>query len=318
MVLRIERGGNYGWSVNEGTHPFRPERKRGPTPILPPVIEHPHSESRCVIGGSSIAHSPAETRRRLHLRDYDTGKIWGLRYDGKNVTWHQELPTAGIASSVSARTTRASCITSISWAAGFIASHRPCKRPRSILPAQAERDRPVRLGEGSSAGARLDPYSVNAQLWSDHAIKDRFMPFRAPARSNSTPSNIRSRRGRAARLALSTDRHGENFSLEMDAAIPPAGAAWKPACFTSSKCPAPKKSATSSGALLLCLERRTDRRDLVEANGLDRPLTIRDPRHPGASVSRPGTSPADRNAPLPHHAGQVHPGRQYAPIEQGP
>ena len=46
MVYLIERGGNYGWGIKEGAYPFRPERKLGPTPILPPVVEHPHSEFR--------------------------------------------------------------------------------------------------------------------------------------------------------------------------------------------------------------------------------------------------------------------------------
>src|SRR5262249_19550759 len=48
-VYRIEKGGNYGWSVTEGSHPFRPERKKGPTPILKPIVEHDHSEFRSLI-----------------------------------------------------------------------------------------------------------------------------------------------------------------------------------------------------------------------------------------------------------------------------
>ena len=50
-VLRIEKGGNYGWSIQEATHPFRPQRKPGPTPILRPIVEHPHSEFRSITGG---------------------------------------------------------------------------------------------------------------------------------------------------------------------------------------------------------------------------------------------------------------------------
>src|SRR5207244_12313616 len=47
----IHRGENYGWSVMEGGHPFYPTRAAGPTPIVPPTIEHPHSEARSLTGG---------------------------------------------------------------------------------------------------------------------------------------------------------------------------------------------------------------------------------------------------------------------------
>ena len=46
-VDRVEMGGNYGWNVYEGTHPFMadsaPETTDDGEPLRPPVIEYPHS-----------------------------------------------------------------------------------------------------------------------------------------------------------------------------------------------------------------------------------------------------------------------------------
>lgn len=51
MVLKIEKGGNYGWSIVEGRQPTKPDQKPGPTPILPPAIELPHTIAASVTGG---------------------------------------------------------------------------------------------------------------------------------------------------------------------------------------------------------------------------------------------------------------------------
>ena len=51
MIFRIERGGNYGWSIMEGSQPIHPDDTPGPTPIIAPVVQHSHTEARSITGG---------------------------------------------------------------------------------------------------------------------------------------------------------------------------------------------------------------------------------------------------------------------------
>ena len=68
-IYKIEKGGNYGWSITEGTHPFRPERKKGPTPILKPILEHDHAEFRSITGGYVYHGKKLPTLKGdIHLR----------------------------------------------------------------------------------------------------------------------------------------------------------------------------------------------------------------------------------------------------------
>lgn len=94
QIVLIERGGNYGWSVMEGSHPFRPARPRGPSPFVAPIVEHDHAEFRSITGGS-VYHGKRlkELRGAYIYGDYDTGKLWMLRYDrpSQKVTDWQEL-----------------------------------------------------------------------------------------------------------------------------------------------------------------------------------------------------------------------------------
>jgi uncharacterized repeat protein (TIGR03806 family) len=91
MVYVIEKGGNYGWSVQEGTHPFRPERKKGPTPILKPVIEHGHEAFRSLTGGFVYRGKRLKELQGHYIYgDFDTGRIWA--YQGPKLNAGNVLP----------------------------------------------------------------------------------------------------------------------------------------------------------------------------------------------------------------------------------
>jgi putative heme-binding domain-containing protein len=80
MLDRVERGGNYGWSVMEGRQPTNPEWPRGPTPILPPTIDRPHSESSSITDGLTYYGRRLQRLVGAHIySDYDTGKFWAFR-----------------------------------------------------------------------------------------------------------------------------------------------------------------------------------------------------------------------------------------------
>ena len=84
LIDKVERGGNYGWSVMEGPQPVHVEGKRGPTPILPPMKVHPHSEAASITGGYVYRGTALPELAGAYIYgDYQTGIIWGLRAKGR-------------------------------------------------------------------------------------------------------------------------------------------------------------------------------------------------------------------------------------------
>ncbi|MFT5407276.1 MAG: glucose/arabinose dehydrogenase, partial [Verrucomicrobiales bacterium] len=79
LVYHVRRGGNYGWSVMEGRQPINVTWERGPMPISPPIVEHPHSEARSITGGYVYQGKRLPELEGAYVYgDYETGKIWAL------------------------------------------------------------------------------------------------------------------------------------------------------------------------------------------------------------------------------------------------
>jgi glucose/arabinose dehydrogenase len=176
----IEKGANYGWSVVEGSHPFYPNRKAGPTPILKPTVEHPHSEARSLTGGIVYYGSKYTELQGVYLYgDYSTGKIWGVRHDGRRVTWHKELADTRL---------QITCFGVDAHGEILIADHRgqdkggfytleatPKDLPPSTFPRKLSESGLFRSVKGHVMEPALIPYSVNSPLWSDGAYKERWI-----------------------------------------------------------------------------------------------------------------------------------------------
>jgi glucose/arabinose dehydrogenase len=179
-VYKIEKGGNYGWSVMEGSHPFRPERKKGPTPILKPIVEHDHSEFRSLIGGYIYRGSKLPELKGAYIYgDYDTGRVWMLRYDTKNqkLSEHRELAKSRLRIVAWCQDVDGE-VYALDFIGGGIYRLQPTPRTPSNV-AQF----PRKLSEtGLFANTKelkpargLIPYSVSAELWSDGATKERYI-----------------------------------------------------------------------------------------------------------------------------------------------
>lgn len=91
MIHLVQRGGNHGWSAYEASQPIKPETQR-PEPIIPPVAAHPHTEAASITGGYVYHGSRFPELRDAYIYgDYETGKIWALWHDGRQVTRREEI-----------------------------------------------------------------------------------------------------------------------------------------------------------------------------------------------------------------------------------
>ena len=177
LLDRVERGGNYGWSIMEGRHPTNPEWPRGPTPILPPTIEHPHSESSSITDGLTYYGQRLKELHGTHIYgDYDTGKIWGFRYEGGRIMDHRELAdtTHRI---VGFGEDRGGEFYLLDHTAGTIHALVLNPRPQtsSTFPRKLSDSGLFTSAAKHVPASGVIPYSITAEPWADHAVAERLV-----------------------------------------------------------------------------------------------------------------------------------------------
>ncbi|MES2709057.1 MAG: PQQ-dependent sugar dehydrogenase [Verrucomicrobiota bacterium] len=92
----IVKGGNYGWSWREGTHPFAQRQEAAPenAKFIDPIHEYSHADGISITGGFVYHGKGLPALQGAYLfGDFGNGRIWSLRYDpvSKKVSDHQIL-----------------------------------------------------------------------------------------------------------------------------------------------------------------------------------------------------------------------------------
>ncbi|MDB5384697.1 MAG: yliI 2 [Planctomycetaceae bacterium] len=190
LLDRVERGGNYGWSIMEGRQSTNPEWPRGPTPILPPTIDRPHSESSSITDGLTYYGSRLKELTGQHLYgDYDTGKIWGFRYQQGRVVDHRELADTTHRIVGFGDDAAGECYI-LDHTAGSI--HRLIPNPRqdqkTTFPRKLSESGLFAAFNQETPAPGVIPYTINAEPWADHSTAKRLvaLPNEALILNNGT------------------------------------------------------------------------------------------------------------------------------------
>ncbi len=306
MVYLIQPGGNYGWSVNEGKHPFRPERPKGPGEFQQPIVEHPHSDFRSLTGGYVYQSDRLPELKGAYVYgDYDTGKVWSFKYEAGKVTAHQQLADTQIRI-VEFAQDPAGEVYLVDFAGGGL--HRIVPAP----PVTETKPFPRKLSETGLFTSTKDhqpakgliPYSVNAPLWSDNAEKDRLIAL--PGDSQIEFDNVVYPHGPTYPDLGWRFPDGtvlvKTFSIDTEAGNAASRKRLETRILQYRKMPGNDDEYGAQfwfGYTYLWNDQQTDA-ELLGAAGLDRKLTIKDAKAPGGTREQTWHFPSRAECTLCH------------------
>ena len=268
QVYAIEKGANYGWSIVEGTHPFYPDRKRGPQPISKPIMEHPHSESRSLTGGQ-VYHGTLfpELEGMYIYGDWSTGKIWGLKYDGQRVVKQLELASTPMHVTGIGFDSHGELLIADHGSGSYFQLERmPVEQNPRVFPRRLSDTGLFLSVKDHKPHPGLIGYSVNSPLWSDGAFKERFIAMP----------------GADSQIEYKTERGWEfpdgailvkSFALEKERGNPQSRHWIETRLMV-------KQMGLWAGYTYMWNDEQDDA-VLVEKGGLDRDYSIQDPAAPG-------------------------------------
>jgi uncharacterized repeat protein (TIGR03806 family) len=171
----IVKGGNYGWRTMEGTLCFRPATNCNKKDLILPVFEHGRGDARSITGGYVYRGKKFASLYGSYVYgDYVTGKIWGLRYDGKAVT-RQGLLVDSFRKLVSFGEDKDGELYFVDIVQGRIYTFETRGAQASKFPRLLSNTGCFSDLKTMKPAAGVVPYNVISPLWSDSIDKQRWL-----------------------------------------------------------------------------------------------------------------------------------------------
>ena len=279
-VYRVERAGNYGWSVNEGGRPFRPQRQRGPTRILEPVVAHDHSMFRSITGGFVYrGNKQRDLQGRYIYGDYDTGKIWSLRLEGDRVIEHRELcdSTLRLAGFAEDRSGELYLIDHIGGQIHHLFPNETVDTSRAFPRKLSETGLFVSTKDHLPAAGVL-PYEVIAPQWTDGGTKQRLVALPGNSTIEFEAVKFPYRGGRDGWKFPDGAVLVETHTLAMDTSDPNSGRRLETRILHQERIPGSESNGDQywRGYTYVWNHEQTDAILLENPRGLDQTFTIKD------------------------------------------
>ena len=80
----VKKGGNYGWAIREGAHPFGNYESKSAQTLIDPIYEYDHRVGKSITGGFVYRGKKIPELQGHYLyADYISGKVYALNYDNK-------------------------------------------------------------------------------------------------------------------------------------------------------------------------------------------------------------------------------------------
>jgi len=169
-------GENYGWRIMEGNLCFNPSNC-DPTGLTLPLIDYGRDQGNAVTGGYVYFGEQVPDLYGMYIYgDYGSGKIWGLRYDGNSVNGPYVLVEVSGLNISSFGQDKSGEVYILDIFGGGIYVLRPVTGG-GFFPTRLS-DIPSLLQAGLGVDqtlAGIIPYAPSSQLWSDGALKERFI-----------------------------------------------------------------------------------------------------------------------------------------------